>query len=115
MELEWGGLEICRVQGETYPKSHSPSLRSWRSQVNPEDLTRASTVVLFFPWWVFPTGFSHARFLTRQQVQHKWGLWCTLFSYLFSHWVFEGVFNEAYTWHVIGQGGVLWIMFNVAN
>jgi hypothetical protein len=53
MELEWGGLEICRVQEETYPKSHSPSLWFWRSQVGPEDLTRASTIVLFFPWWIF--------------------------------------------------------------
>jgi hypothetical protein len=35
----------------------------------------------------FPTRISHARFLTRQRVQHKWGMWCTLFSYLFSHWV----------------------------
>jgi hypothetical protein len=66
MELELGSLEICRVQGKTYPKSHSLSLWSWRSQVGPKDLTRASTVVLFFPWWVF------------------------------SHWVFScKVFNEA--------------------
>jgi hypothetical protein len=58
MELEWGSLEICRVQGETYPKSQIPSLWSWRSQVGPEDLTRASTVVLFFSLMsFFPLGF----------------------------------------------------------
>jgi hypothetical protein len=41
-------------------------------------------------------------------VQHKWGLWCTFFSYLFSHWVFGGVLprgsvmNQHLLWPING-------------
>jgi hypothetical protein len=51
-------LRDLQGSGETNPKIHSSWLWSWRSQVDPKDLTRAPTIVHFFPLMsFFPLGF----------------------------------------------------------
>ena len=106
-ELVWGGLENCRVRGRPAPKTQSMTvvlkITSWFWRP-----TWTSTVVLFFPWWVFPTGFSHARFLTRQQVQHKRCVWCTFFSYPFFSLDFWGEFLTRHTHSINLAKGECW-------
>jgi hypothetical protein len=112
MELAWGGLEICKVQGETDPENHSPCFWSWRSQVSPEDLTRASIGVLFFPWWVFSHWFFSCKGFN--QATSAIRLTRAMHSFLLS--VFPlGFWEEFLARHALGtlftQGGVLWNLF----
>jgi hypothetical protein len=62
-----------------------------------------------FPFVSFYLKDSHIRFLTRQYMQYKMRLICTLFSKnrFFPLGFSSGVFDEAYAFAVIAQGGVL--------
>jgi hypothetical protein len=120
MELAWGGLEICRVQGETYPESHSSWLWSWRSQVCPDPSINCCThfpLMSFFPLGCLMQCFSQGNkcnisnscdVLFSRTLLFHWFFWG-------GGWGWGGWVNEAYmcTCHIIGQRGVLWIKFNV--
>jgi hypothetical protein len=72
-------------------------------------LLRASTAVLFSLDEFFPTRFSHARFWTSQRCNISKACDVLFSPTFFPTGFLGGVLNEAYTWYIIGQGGVLWI------
>jgi hypothetical protein len=106
MELASGGLEICRIQGETNPNNHRPCLWSWRSQVGPKTWLEHQLLYSFSLGEFIPTRFFSCKaFLTRQQVQYGLLAQCTLFSYPFSTGFLGEVFNEAWTGHIVHSRG----------
>lgn len=85
----------CKDQGEQTIKRIAHDYDPEESQTSPEDLINCCTLfplVSFF----FSLGFSHARFLTRQQVQHN--IQSAMYSFLlpfFPTGFLGGVFDEA--------------------